>query len=109
MSTERFVLAIDLGTSGPKVGLVSTSGAVAAWAFEPVPIILTDDGGVEQDPESWWQAVASASRRVVEQSSVEIEDVVAVGVTAQWAGTVAVKGDRHLANALIWMDARGAS
>ena len=108
MSTVRFVLAIDLGTSGPKVGLVSTSGTVAAWAFEPVPIILTEDGGVEQDPEAWWQAVAGASRQVVEQASVDVEDIIAVGVTAQWSGTVPVGESGHIGNAIIWMDARGA-
>ena len=109
MSTERYVLAIDLGTSGPKVGLVSTSGKVAAWAFESVPIILTEDGGVEQDPEAWWQAVAGAGRQAVEQGSVDPKDIVAVGVTAQWSGTVAVANGRHLGNAIIWMDARGAA
>jgi xylulokinase len=108
MSTERFVLAIDLGTSGPKVGLVSTSGIVADWAFEKVPLILAPGGGVEQNPDDWWQAITTATRRIVDQGAVAIEDVVGVGVTAQWSGTVPVAGTRHLGNALIWMDSRGA-
>lgn len=109
MSVGPFVLAIDLGTSGPKVGLVSTSGEVVEWGFEPVPVVLPPDGGVEQDPEVWWQAVAATTRRVIERASVDVAGIVAVGVTAQWSGTVPVAGSRNLSNALIWMDSRGAS
>lgn len=109
MSIERFVLAIDLGTSGPKVGLVSTAGRVAEWSFERVPIILTAEGGVEQDPDDWWRAITTAGRQVIDRGSVEVDDIVAVGVTAQWSGTVPVAGSNHVGNALIWMDARGAS
>ncbi len=108
MSTERFVLAIDLGTSGPKVGLVSTSGIVAEWSFEKVPLILAPGGGVEQDPDDWWQAITTATRTIVQRGSVAIDDIIGVGVTAQWSGTVPVAGTRHLSNALIWMDSRGA-
>ncbi len=54
------VLAIDLGTSGPKVALVAESGAVVASEYEPTRLILTDDGGVEQDPDDWWRAITTA-------------------------------------------------
>ncbi|MBT8201621.1 MAG: FGGY-family carbohydrate kinase [Acidimicrobiia bacterium] len=109
MPAEQFVLAIDLGTSGPKVGLVSTSGTVAAWSFEPSPLIRLPDGGVEQDPDDWWRAVRAATERVVDQGMVASRDIVAVGVTSQWSGTVPVAGSRHIGNALIWMDSRGSA
>jgi xylulokinase len=109
MPIDRFVLAIDLGTSGPKVGLVSTTGRVAEWSFEPVPLIITPDGGVEQDPEAWWQAIVGATRRVVGARSDLAENISAVGVTSQWSGTVPVAGSRHITNALTWMDSRGAA
>ncbi len=108
MPAERFVLAIDLGTSGPKVGLVSTLGRVAAWTSEPVPLIFPPGGGVEQDPGAWWQAIVAATRRVNESEATAGAEVVAVAVTAQWSGTVPVAGSCHIGNALIWMDSRGA-
>jgi xylulokinase len=103
------VLAIDLGTSGPKVAFVSERGDVVDTDHEATRLILTDDGGVEQDPDDWWQAITVATRRMVERGAVTADDVVGVCCTAQWLGTVAVdeRGD-HLMNALIWMDARGA-
>lgn len=108
MSADAFVLAIDLGTSGPKVGVVTTAGRVVEWGFAPVPLILPPNGGVEQDPEVWWNAVVSAARMALGAGSVAAEDIVAVGVTAQWSGTVPMAGSRHLCNALTWMDSRGA-
>ncbi len=97
------VLAIDLGTSGPKVGLVGSDGTVEAVEFEPVPLLLQPGGGAEQRPEDWWAAIGRAARRL------PAREIRAIGVTAQWAGTVAVDGGgAPLAPAVIWMDARGA-
>ena len=54
--TEPMILAVDLGTSGMKVALITVSGRVVGWEAEPVRLILTPDGGAEQSPEDWWQA-----------------------------------------------------
>lgn len=109
MSGEECVLAVDLGTSGPKVALVAASGAVLDGDDEPTRLILTDDGGVEQDPDDWWQAITTATRRMMARGAVARHLVVGVCCTAQWMGTVAVDaGGRHLMPSLIWMDARGA-
>jgi len=103
------VLAIDLGTSGPKVALVAESGAVVESDYEPTQLILTDDGGVEQDPDDWWRAITTATRRMMDRGTVAPDRIIGVCCTAQWLGTVAVDGaGKHLMNALIWMDARGA-
>ncbi|MBI5349341.1 MAG: hypothetical protein HZB77_08525, partial [Chloroflexi bacterium] len=51
------MLAIDLGTSGPKVALVSAEGDVADYEFEETPLILFPNGGAEQNPDDWWQAI----------------------------------------------------
>ena len=103
----RAILAIDLGTSGPKVALVTPEGTVLDHAFAPVEVLLTPDGGAEQDPDAWWSGIARCSRELMARSGHP--DLLAVAVTSQWMGTVPVGADgRHLHNALIWMDARGA-
>ena len=106
MGTEH-VLAIDLGTGGPKAALVDGSGHIVANEFEPTPLELLGDGGAEQDPDDWWAAITAAVRRVLD--GVDPAEVVAVSVTSQWSGTVAVDRDgKHLFPAVIWMDSRGA-
>jgi xylulokinase len=103
------ILAIDLGTSGPKVALFTATGALVAGASEPVRLLLLPDGGVEQDPAEWWAAICTATRRLLHQSGVAAAEVAGVAVTAQWSGTVAVDAaGQPLMNAIIWMDARGA-
>ncbi|CAN5640442.1 FGGY-family carbohydrate kinase [soil metagenome] len=108
MGTEH-VLAIDLGTGGPKAALVDLTGRITAHEFEATPIELLGDGGAEQDPDAWWSAITAAVRRVIGAGHVPVDDIVAVSVTSQWSGTVAVDAaGQHLYPAVIWMDSRGA-
>ncbi len=103
------VLAIDLGTGGPKVALVSTRGDVLAAAFEPVETQLGPHGAAEQRPQDWWAAITTCAQLVMAEPPVAPASVAAVAVTGQWAGTVAVDaGGAPLGPALTWLDARGA-
>ena len=105
---DRYVLAIDLGTGGPKVAVVSTSGRIVAHATEPVRLHLLDGGGAEQDPDEWWSAICAAARLCVSRAAVHHDRLIGVGCTSQWSGTVAVGADdRPLMPAVIWMDSRG--
>lgn len=84
-------------------------GRVVAAASEPTRLILHPGGGAEQDPADWWRAITTASRRVLD-GSAWVDQVIGVACTGQWSGTVCVDAaGRHLGNALIWMDARGAA
>jgi xylulokinase len=106
---QPHILAVDLGTSGPKVAITNAEGDVIGHEFEATKLMLSDDGGAEQDPDDWWRAVTAAARRLLGRGLVPAGDIEAVSVTAQWSGTVAVDGSgRHLMNAVIWMDSRGA-
>jgi len=107
--SNKYILAIDLGTSGPKAALVSTRGEVIDYEFESVDLIILPSGGAEQDPARWWQAIINTAKRVVRKRRVSVEDIVCVSCTTQWSGTVAVdQGGNALSNAVIWMDTRGS-
>jgi xylulokinase len=106
---QRSVLAWDLGTSGPKAALVTERGEVLGSEFEPVELLLFPGGGAEQRPDEWWDALCRATDRLLARNLAPCSSIVAVGVTAQWSGTVAIgKDGRPLMNAVIWMDSRGA-
>src|SRR6185503_7402887 len=65
--------------------------------------------GAEQDPDDWWAAIARGTRAMLSRAAVAPGDVVGVGASVQWSGTVAMGPDgRHLHPAIIWMDSRGA-
>ncbi len=103
------VLAVDHGTSGIKAALVSVHGKVADFEFTPTPLIHLPDGGVEQDPQSWWRALMRSSRLLVKREKVPARDVVAVCVSSTFSSTVAVdRNGKALMNCITWMDSRGA-
>ena len=103
------VLAIDLGTGGPKVAIVSFAGDIEGHEFEPTTLMLGDGGKAEQDPDEWWDAITVAVQRLLARNLVPIADIEAVSVTAQWSGTVPVDAQgKALMNALTWMDSRGS-
>jgi xylulokinase len=109
-SGNQYVLAIDLGTSGPKVALYSTKGEYVGYEFEATPLHLLPDGGAEQDPEDWWNAIKKASKRLLARALIPKEAIVALCCTTQWSGTVPVdRAGNALSNAIIWMDSRGAN
>ena len=109
MTNEKLILAVDLGTSGMKVALITISGKVIGWETEPVQLIITPDGGAEQSPNEWWQAFLSATGRLMKRNQDAGSRVITVCASTQGEGTVAVdKEGNALDNAILWMDMRGA-
>ena len=107
--TRRYVLGVDLGTGGPKVALVDTAGTVVGHEKEHVDLLLLPDGGVEQDPDAWWRAIVTATRRLLAREPDAARRVAGVCVSSQWGGLVPVDAaGRALHHALSWMDGRGA-
>ncbi|MGP4111563.1 xylulokinase [Streptomyces sp. 4N509B] len=107
----RLVVGVDLGTSGVKVLLATADGReVLGHAAERTPVRLLPGGGAEQDPDDWWRAITTAVRRLLAgRPDADPARVAAICVSAQWGGTVPVDAEgRHLHNALIWLDGRGA-
>jgi xylulokinase len=105
----KYILAIDLGTSGPKVALFSLQGELMGSEFQENQVLLLPEGGAEQSPDEWWQAINAAVKRLLGMGLVSNDDIISIASTGQWSGTVAVDKDgAALSNAIIWMDSRGA-
>jgi xylulokinase len=106
---EPWILAVDLGTGGPKTGAVSLGGRLLAAAQRSVPTTYSDDGGAVQDPEAWWQGIRDGVGEVL-ANGVPAEDVIGVGITGQWGSTVPVgAGDVAAGPCMLWADTRGRS
>jgi xylulokinase len=105
---EAAVLAIDLGTTEVKVGLVALDGrllglARAGYATDADP----STGRAEQDPDAWWAAIRLATR---ELTRLDRADVVAVGIDGHGPTLVPVDADaRPTHPAIIWQDTRSTA
>jgi xylulokinase len=103
---ETLFLGIDLGTSACKVSAVNKEGRIVAQASERYPLYILEDGGAEQNPKEWWEAIVKAVSKITE--NVNVSSIKAIGVTGQWSGTVAIDANGEpLMNAIIWLDSRG--
>jgi xylulokinase len=105
---ERFVLAVDLGSTALKIGLVSLTGRIAWWARTDLTTLHGPGGAVTQDAEEWWREIVTATKRGLAEGPVLGDQVVAVAVTGQWSSTVPVDAAGHpVAPCSMWMDTRG--
>jgi xylulokinase len=106
--TDRFVLAIDLGTTGLKVGIVAVTGEIAWTADVELATTYSPGGGAEQDAEEWWRQITDAARAGIASGAVNPAHIVAVSTTGQWASTVPVDEQGvPVGPCLLWMDTRG--
>jgi xylulokinase len=105
---DHLVLAVDLGTGGPKVGFVSVTGKVAWQDHVPVRTRWLDGGGAVQDAGEWWTIIADTVRKVLANDDVPADRIVAVCITGQWASTVPVDAEGlPVGDCIMWQDHRG--
>ncbi len=108
MTLDELCLCIDLGTGGPKIGLVTLDGAVLAREVHHVPTVFSSDGGAVQDAELWWTIITAATKRLLALPRVDASRVKAVAVTGQYASTVPVDANGiPTGPCLTWLDTRG--
>lgn len=102
-----FLLAIDIGTSSCKLALFHENGDLAASTTRSYPLYMPTPGCVEQDADSWWRAVCSGCRELMEQPGICANQVVAIGVDGQsWAAIPIDTDGNVLCKTPIWMDTR---
>lgn len=106
----RHVLVIDLGTSGPKVALVSEDGRLAATAARTVRTLRIGTQGAEQDARELWRSVAEATREVTGRAALPAESIVGVRAISQYSSIVPVDAKGNpTSNLVLWMDGRGGA
>jgi xylulokinase len=111
--TDRWILAIDQGNSGPKVAAVSLTGQLLGTGTKPVSVQIGSDGSATQDPEEWRTALRTAVAAAIADAKARIplspSDLHSVAVTGQWGSTVPVdENGAAVGPVLLWADTRAA-
>jgi len=108
--TSELCLTIDLGTGGPKVGLVTLDGEVLSYEVHAVETLFAGGGAATQDAQRWWTLICESTRRLMALDGVTRERVKAVAVTGQYASTVPVDANGvPTGPCLTWQDSRGGA
>ena len=103
----KYVLGIDLGTSGVKTVLFDASGRQSCEASREYPLYQPQNGWAEQQPEDWYEGAASTIREVMEVSGVAAPDILGIGISGQMHGLVMLDEEgKVLRRSIIWADQR---
>lgn len=104
---EPWILAVDLGTGGPKTGAVALDGRLLASHAAGVATHYLPGGGAEQHPDEWWARIVEGAAYLLGHG-VDPQGLAGVGLTGMWACTVPVDaGGRPAGPCLMWSDTRG--
>ena len=102
----KYILGIDVGTTGTKTILFSLDGTPLAHAYRSYPLINSGVGESEQNADDWWRAIVDTVREVC-QGRAEKEEVCAISLSTQGGTLVPVDKDGNpLRSAIVWNDVR---
>lgn len=106
-----YLLGYDIGSSSVKAALVeATSGktvAVVSYPEKPMEITAIQPGWAEQDPDMWWINLGHATRKLLNESSINASDISGIGIAYQMHGLVLINKElKVLRPSIIWCDSR---
>jgi FGGY-family pentulose kinase len=109
MAQGPYLLGIDFGTGGVRVGIFDPDGKPAVFTEREFALEHPRPGWAEQNPDEWWSALVAAVRAATEEGGVAAEHIVGISVGATSSTVLALdeKG-RHLRPAIMWMDVRAS-
>jgi len=108
-----YLLGFDIGSSSVKVSLINgENGNCVASSFHPkqeMKITAHKAGWAEQEPELWWANLKLALADVLNESKVNPESILSIGISYQMHGLVMVdRNQQVLRPSIIWCDSRAA-
>lgn len=106
---ETYVIAYDVGTTGIKTCLFEISDKIKliTSSIEGYELHVVENGGVEQEPYDWWNAMCSTTKKVLQENNISPEVIQGISFCAQMQGLVLVdKKGEPIRRALSYMDNR---
>lgn len=103
---EKYLLGIDVGTTGTKTMLFSEKGNCIAHAYQGYVTHTPQVGWREQDPLDWWNAVVDTVHQTCSDPQIA-QAVVGISLSVQ-GGTMVAVDDQYQAvrPAMVWNDSR---
>ena len=103
---KKYLLGIDVGTTGTKTLLFCEDGTLLGHAYQGYPTDTPEPGISQQNAEDWWDAVVATVRRVCTDPEV-CRGVAGISLSVQGGTMVAVDKDcKPVRPAMVWSDLR---
>ena len=106
-----YYIGFDIGSSSVKVALVdAVTGKKIIALHEPqeeMAITSLQSDWAEQDPNSWWEYVCKATKRLIKEANIPPKEISGIGISYQMHGLVVVdESGKPLRDSIIWCDSR---
>ena len=105
---EKFVAAVDQGTTGTRCVICDHKGKITAWHYAEHEQIYKRPGWVEHNPLEILFKTKLVIRKAIEKAKINSKTIAAIGVTNQRETAVLwnPKTGKPLHNAIVWQDTR---
>ena len=110
MSSRKYILALDQGTSSSRALVFDKGGNICSTAQREFPQIFPRSGWVEHDPHQIWASQASVVAEAISSIGINGLDIAGIGITNQRETTIVwdKETEEPVYNAIVWQDRRTA-
>ncbi len=108
---EKFILALDQGTSSSRAIVFDHEGNIRSTAQMEFTQYFPQPGWVEHDPMEIWSSEAAVIAEAISRIGIGGKDIAAIGITNQRETTIVWDAEtgQPVYNAIVWQDRRTAS
>ena len=108
MTTEKFVLAIDQGTTSTRAIIFNHAGEIVSVGQKEFTQIFPNPGWVEHNPIEIWDTTRTVVAEALQKAEINRHNLAAVGITNQRETTVVWDKNtgEPVYNAIVWQDMR---
>lgn len=107
---EKYILALDQGTTGSKAVLFDKDGKIKAKASKEFRQIYPKSGWVEHDAIEIWSTQLGVIAEAMAEAGIDYKDIAAIGITNQRETTIIwdKKTGKPIYHAIVWQCRRTA-
>ena len=101
---EKYIIAIDQGTTSTRAILISNKGEELEMAQRPLDCLDPEPGWVEQDPDQLWVSAVDVINELMIKANITYEQVAGFGITNQRETTIVwdKKTGKAIYPAIVW-------
>ena len=110
LMAEKFILALDQGTTSSRAVIFDPQGKVVSLAAREFRQIYPQPGWAEYDPMDIWDSQREAAWRALDSINLSPQEIAAIGITSQRETTLLWdrESGRPVYNAIVWQCRRTA-
>lgn len=109
MAEGQYLMGIDFGTGGVRVGIFDREGTPVVFHGVEFDTNFLRSGWAEQDPKVWWSSLVEATNKALQDGDISPEEIAGISTDATASTLVAMnEKDEHIRPAILWMDVRAS-